>query len=98
MIREARIEKHLRDEIKKLGGCAYKFVSPGNCGVPDRLVLLPGGSAMFVELKAPGKKSTALQEKRQQDIRALGFNVTVIDTVAGVSEFVARCREGMRGG
>ena len=41
-ILEKDIEKYLRDEIKKVGGIAYKFVSPGNSGVPDRLVLLPG--------------------------------------------------------
>ena len=95
MTREAQIEAHLRDEIKKLGGRAYKFVSPGNIGVPDRLVLLPGGTALFVELKAPGKTATALQQKKQADIRALGFGVTTIDTKAGVDEFVARCREVM---
>ena len=41
-LKEKDIEKYLRDEIKKVGGIAYKFVSPGNSGVPDRLVLLPG--------------------------------------------------------
>ena len=95
-MRETAIEAYLRDEIKKLGGKAYKFVSPGNRGVPDRLVLLPGGQALFVELKAPGKESTTLQLKKQGDIRKLGFDVSVIDTKAGVDEFVARFREVTR--
>lgn len=55
-MRESTIEAYLRDRVKELGGKAYKFVSPGNDGVPDRLVCLPGGRAVFVELKAPGKK------------------------------------------
>jgi len=54
-MRERDIEAYLRDQIKRLGGIAYKFVSPGNAGVPDRLVLLPGAGVVFVELKAPGK-------------------------------------------
>ena len=40
---EKDIEKFLNDNIKKLGGRSYKFVSPGNSGVPDRIIFLPGG-------------------------------------------------------
>ena len=74
-MREKDIEGHLRDRVKAMGGRAYKFVSPGNDGVPDRLVLLPGGKIMFVETKAPGKTSTPLQIKQQNFIRSLGFEV-----------------------
>jgi len=74
-ISEKQIEAYLRDEVKKIGGKAYKFVSPGNNGVPDRLVCLPGGVAIFVELKAPGKKSTAAQIAKQREIRKKGFRV-----------------------
>jgi hypothetical protein len=55
-MREKDIESYLRDQVKKIKGIAYKFESPGNSGVPDRLVLLPDGKIYFVELKAPGKK------------------------------------------
>ena len=47
---ESEIEKKLVREIRKMGGMAYKFVSPGNTGVPDRIVILPG-VITFVELK-----------------------------------------------
>lgn len=60
---ERVIESRLRQEAKKRGGMALKFVSPGMNGVPDRIVLLPGGKVAFVELKAPGKMPRALQEK-----------------------------------
>lgn len=53
---ENRIERHLAMSVKKMGGMAVKFVSPGLDGVPDRIVLLPGRKIAFVELKAPGKK------------------------------------------
>ncbi|MCM0760278.1 VRR-NUC domain-containing protein [Sporomusa sphaeroides DSM 2875] len=93
-MREKAIEAYLRDRVKALGGIAYKFVSPGNAGVPDRLVLLPGGHAFFPELKAPGKKSTPLQAMQQKRIRELGFPVYEIDSKQGVDEFIQVC-EGL---
>lgn len=87
-MRERDIEAYLRDQIKRLGGIAYKFVSPGNAGVPDRLVLLPAGRVAFVELKASGKKPTALQELQQKRIAGLGFKVLVIDSKEQVDEFI----------
>lgn len=76
---ESVIESRLRQEAKKRGGMALKFVSPGMNGVPDRIVLMPGGKMAFVELKAPGKAPRALQEKRIRQLRRLGFLVYVLD-------------------
>ncbi|GMA48644.1 nuclease [Alicyclobacillus contaminans] len=87
-MRERDIETYLREQVKAAGGRAYKFVSPGNAGVPDRLVLLPGGRAVFVELKAPGRRPTPLQLAQHKKIAALGFEVAVIDSKAGVDEFI----------
>lgn len=78
-MQEKVIERKLKAEVKKSGGMAVKFVSPGLAGVPDRLVLLPGGRCGFVELKAPGKKLRPLQVKRKQQLEALGFLVYCID-------------------
>lgn len=84
---EKTIEAYLRDKIKAQGGKAYKFVSPGNDGVPDRMVCLPGGRIFFVELKAPGKTSTPLQQRRQRELRDLGFTVYAdIDSTTKVDE------------
>ena len=94
IVRERDVEAYLRDQIKQLGGIAYKFTSPGNTGVPDRLVLLPGGRVVFVELKAPGKKSTPIQLRQQRRIQDLGFQVLVIDSKAGVDEFIKGVRCG----
>ena len=93
-MRERDIETYLRDQVKTAGGIAYKFVSPGNAGVPDRIVLLPGGRVVFVELKAPGKQPTPLQLRQQKRIRNLGFQVLVIDSKAGVDEFIKGVRCG----
>lgn len=76
---EKRIERKLVKMTSQMGGMALKFVSPGCAGVPDRLVLLPGGKFAFVELKAPGKKPRPLQIRRISQIRRLGFLVFVVD-------------------
>jgi len=76
---ESMVERKLVTEVKKRGGLAVKFVSPGLDGVPDRLVLFPGGRLAFVELKAPGKKMRPLQIKRAKMLWALGFKVYCID-------------------
>lgn len=76
---ESAVERHLVTEAKKRGGLAPKFVSPGLDGVPDRLVLFPGGRLAFVELKAPGKKMRPLQLRRADQLIALGFRVYCVD-------------------
>lgn len=85
---ESKIEKKLKDEIKKIGGKTLKFVSPGISGVPDRIVMLPGGRIYFVELKAPGKKMRALQEYRAKELNKLGFEVKCIDTIEKANLFI----------
>ena len=67
---EKSIEKKLADAVKKRGGLAPKFVSPGLDGMPDRIVLMPGGRLAFVEVKAPGKKPRPLQEARHKKLRS----------------------------
>jgi hypothetical protein len=80
-MREMKIERALVKQIKHFGGFALKFTSPGFDGVPDRLVLLPGGKIAFVELKAPGKKMRPLQIKRKSQLEALGLLVYCIDSL-----------------
>ena len=86
---EKEVERYLCQQVKKkLGGIALKFVSPGLNGVPDRVVLLPGGKITFVETKAPGKNLRKLQEYVCGMIAALGFEVRRIDTKSGVDAFI----------
>ena len=80
-MREKIIEQKLAARVKAMGGIAPKFTSPGFDGMPDRLVLLPSGRMGFVELKAPGKKPSALQLARHRLFRRLGFKVYVIDEI-----------------
>ena len=78
-MREKTIEQRLVKAVKNSGGIAPKLVSPGFDGMPDRLVLLPGGKIGFVEVKAPGKEPRPLQVARHKLLRRLGFNVFVLD-------------------
>ena len=87
-MQESNLEKKLRLEVKKHGGQALKFTSPGKRGVPDRLVLLPEGKAIFVEMKAPGKPLEPLQKKRANELRVLGFKVYKIDSISDIENFI----------
>ena len=78
-MREKTTEHKLTIAVKNMGGIALKFVSPGFDGIPDRIVLLPGGHMGFVEVKAPGEKPRPLQLARHGLLRRLGFKVYVID-------------------
>ena len=78
-MRESAVERKFVTEVKKRGGIAAKFVSPGLNGMPDRLVLFPGGRMAFVELKAPGETMRPLQVRRAEQLRALGFRVYCVD-------------------
>ena len=87
-MKEKQLENKLRMAIKKAGGIAPKFVSPGFDGMPDRLILLPDGIIAFVELKAPGKKPRPLQLARHRLLRSLGFRVYVIDSEEQIGELL----------
>lgn len=69
-----------------------KFISPGMSGVPDRLVLMPGGSVYFVELKAPGEKMRPQQIKRKRQLEELGFLVYCIDSKEKVRRLMDEIR------
>ena len=89
-MRERFIEKKLVDAVKKMGGFAPKFVSPGLDGMPDRIVLFPMGRIAFVELKAPGEKMRPLQVRRKRQLEKLGFSVYCIDGVEQIKSILKR--------
>ncbi len=96
-MKESEIEAWLVRGVKALGGVAYKFVSPGNVGVPDRLVVLPGGRVVFVELKAEGGRLSPMQDRQISRLQELGADVTVVRGAEGVARYLACCREAMGG-
>lgn len=87
MMLEKDIERAFVARVKSLGGMAEKFTSPGRRSVPDRLVTMPGGQIIFVELKAPGKKPTDAQQRDHDRRKLLGCDVRVIDTMEAARAF-----------
>lgn len=78
-MRERQIEQKLVKAVKAAGGITPKLTSPGFDGMPDRMVLMPGGRIGFVEVKAPGEKPRPLQLSRHRLLRRMGFKVYVLD-------------------
>ena len=76
---EKEIEQKLVRTVRRMGGMCPKFTSPGSDGMPDRIVIMPGGKLGFVEVKAPGKKPRPLQVQRHKELRSLGCKVFVLD-------------------
>ena len=79
MAQEKELELKLIKAVRKAGGIALKFVSPGYAGMPDRLVLIAYGKLAFVEVKSPGKKPRKIQAVRHKQLQDLGFKVYVLD-------------------
>ena len=84
---ESQVEQTLIRKVKKLGGICEKFTSPGRRSVPDRIVTLPNGRVIFIELKSPGKKPTRAQALDHGRRRSLGCDVRVIDNIISARSF-----------
>jgi hypothetical protein len=87
-LNEKQIENYLVRAVKSKGGMAMKFVSPGMSGVPDRLILLPGGKMCFAETKRPGGKPRKLQCAVHKLLNRLGFRVFIIDSKEGAENML----------
>lgn len=85
---EKEVERKFVKRAKDAGGAAYKFVSPGRIGVPDRLVLAPippehraivSMYVKFVELKKPGETPRPSQIREHNRLKRMGYSVYVVD-------------------
>ncbi len=87
-MKESYIEKQLEKTVREKGGLCFKFVSPGNPGVPDRIVITPDGRTIYIELKAETGSLQKIQEWQIERIRKCGADVRVIKGLQAVKDFV----------
>lgn len=85
---EKHIERKLGEAIRKREGLYFKFVSPGNAGVPDRIAILPGGRIYFIELKTDTGQVSALQARQLSRLRAVGADARVLHGPDEVNDFL----------
>ena len=91
---ERELEAKFARRVKSAGGLALKWVCPGHAGVPDRIVLLPGGRVAFVEMKKPkGGRRSAIQRWWASRLVAMDFHYWCIWNEKDLQEF-ARCELG----
>lgn len=83
---EKDLERRLGKEVKALGGKSVKIFNPWEVGLPDRLLLLPGGRVIFVELKSTGEQPRPIQRVKHEELRRLGYEVRVIDRQQQIDE------------
>lgn len=85
---EKLIEKKLTLEVKKVGGMSIKLIPLHIAGLPDRLLLFPGSKIVFAETKTTGDKPRRIQIKIMDKIKALGFDVRVIDSTQSILKLI----------
>ena len=89
---EKDIENWLNKQIEQMGGLAFKFVSPGNPGVPDRIYILPNGKVWFVELKQQFGKVANIQKWQRERLIRLGCNYRLVKGMDDAKVYVGEMR------
>lgn len=87
---ERDVEKHLRNEVLRLGGLIRKYTSPGVQGVPDRIVFHQG-RVYFVELKREGGVVSAQQRHEMFRMAKQGIDTCICTGIHGVNIFIEEC-------
>lgn len=93
-MKESTVETRLVRGVRKLGGLCYKFTSPGNPGVPDRIVILPDGRTIYVELKTEIGRLAKIQRWQLEEMRKRGADVRVLKGMEQVTAFLEEVRTG----
>ena len=95
MIRERDIEKQLTRRVKDAGGLSYKWDSPGSEGVPDRIIIMPGGKIYFVELKTTTGRLSHMQKWQHTRLKNKQCSVYTVYGQAGLDLFMKDIMEDL---
>lgn len=87
-MRESEIEAYVKKEIESRGGLFFKFTSPGQTGVPDRIIVMPGGRVFFVEFKTERGRISKVQAYQLDRLIDLGVEASVIQGMDGAREWI----------
>lgn len=87
-VSEKAIERYLVERCREHGLPCLKYSNPNCVGYPDRLIVLPGGMVLWVELKSKGRKPSKIQLARMDELTDLGHSAVVIDNKAAVDELI----------
>lgn len=87
-MKESSIETKLVRMVRERGGLCFKFVSPGNPGVPDRIVITPTGRTVYVELKTEVGRLAAIQKWQHEEMRKRGADVRTLKGLEQIKAFV----------
>ena len=93
---EKKIEQKLCSRVKNIGGLCLKFASPGNSGVPDRLIILPKGRIVFAELKTDAGKLSKIQKRMIDEMKKRGADVRVLYGLKDVENFIGECSQTLQ--
>lgn len=92
---ESKIEADVCAFARNQGMDVYKFTSPSNRAVPDRIYLYKG-HAMFIEFKRTGKtKLDPLQVVVRDRFLAIGFIVHLCNDVEEGKLMITNFKEGV---
>lgn len=93
-MQESKIEMHLKIETeRRLQGKAFKFISLGNNGVPDRILTVPGLPAIFVEVKQPTGRLSPVQIRQHRLLRKMRQPVTTVYSLEDVDRLIDALEE-----
>lgn len=87
-MRESAIENKMVRMVRERGGLCYKFVSPGNPGVPDRIVITPDGRTIYIELKTEIGRLASIQKWQIDEMKKRGVDIRVLKGLDEVKAFV----------
>ncbi len=78
---ESKVERTIVKYAKSKGWLVFKFVSPANKGVPDR-IFIKRGYIVFIEFKKPGEDLNDLQFYIYQQLKINCCDIFVVDNIS----------------
>lgn len=88
IVSEKAIERYLVERCREHGLPCLKYSNPNCVGYPDRLIVLPDGMVVWVELKSAGRKPSKIQRARMAVLISMGHAVCIIDNKPAVDDLL----------